>query len=1185
LECVGLSKVPKGIWICPWHNCCKCLRTRSLSGHVLFQCMSCPECYCFDCFPKDIEISSREPPKKLKHHFEKLGFSIPANSIFYTCKECVLEMKKKKEELEKQTEMFVQLQRKRKEELMKKRAIIEQETSGVKYITAERAPTVAAPVDVFDLTLEKGQDGFGFAMKMNDGGLPEVISMLEGGVAEKSGKMLIGDVIIGVNSNSSIGLTYLQILNVLKSSNVVSLRLRRKRTAYKSPAAAATDSSDEFSVIVPNGPLGILMECRMNATGNLIVHSFQRAADGSMGPAERTGKLAIGDIVMSQGYRSEDRSFVFRIKRPPPASRNDQQSNASKKSKVNYVVVNEAEGIYIIKLKKGPEGYLMNTRLNSSGLPVVVSFSRASNGTVGPAEASRGIGIGDVIMKQEWRHSFENEYTCTFLMKRQPLDQTSALIGLVTKMIRKIFVPIVRGPLGYLFSIAPMGEKVVLSSFNRGPNGEKGPLEESESVSVGDVLLGVDNVTEARTPFEELMRYLGSRDSAVTFVFAQNIADDNSAELASSHIDTESFKQVSIDMAIRVARANSPTNKPKDIALKKQPEAKPKATFNQSARGNHSTIVVCVSKGPRGYLMQTGTTNTGELVILAFSRDADGLMGPAEAAGMRVGDVIVEQQWKISKANDYVCTFILKRQYGTPLVNARPRKILEKSVTLTKSAGGFLFNISPYGENIIIDRFVKDSLGEMGPAEKCGRIFTGDIILGIDDLVETVTPLHQIFLYIRSHDTITMLLGEVRDERSNIPSASQQIIPQNVMARSSTSKDVILFEPRKVANLASTEMYPQIEKSEMSVQVHTPLEDIIEVNAVKWYGSYGVVYDFVLQEGHTTVKDFLRPHGVIGDIEAAGVKVGDILLSINGVEGYTSNEYLGDTATFKFKKAASNSTSVSKSHVNNSTSVATEKLLSSFRHSSDSQENSNVLKQGKFSTIESGSSAVDIAPIPKSNKGSASLSSLTESEIAWSCVDVTATQSDIGFSCVFRKRSSGEVILKQFLNDCGRIGDLEASGRVKVGDVLMAMNRVPINASNFAALMQQASRTATFTFKVKSSITDLAIGGSGSLKSDMVSRHGQKEFLENSNGKQREVTPFDRTITRENEMAIVSAGDIGRHRKLESKVPDLTAKKVVGLESANPNVTVTERRLSSAKEVFSDDDVAAISFFDEDEEN
>jgi SWI/SNF-related matrix-associated actin-dependent regulator of chromatin subfamily A member 5 len=108
LECVGLKKVPKGMWQCNWHSCYTCLRSSANSGGVQFRCVDCPLAYCFDCFPKHIELKTLDPlPSYFTDKYRKSGFDITPNSLYFRCNECTADMveKREKEEQERQRKM------------------------------------------------------------------------------------------------------------------------------------------------------------------------------------------------------------------------------------------------------------------------------------------------------------------------------------------------------------------------------------------------------------------------------------------------------------------------------------------------------------------------------------------------------------------------------------------------------------------------------------------------------------------------------------------------------------------------------------------------------------------------------------------------------------------------------------------------------------------------------------------------------------------------------------------------------------------------------------------------------------------------------------------------------------------------------------------------------------------------
>jgi len=88
-ECLCYSRVPSGSWACPWHSCIECDRNTSNSGGMQFRCLTCPITYCFDCFPTDLEMKRTVPSPAYVRSYEKHGFEISKNTIFYKCKYCL----------------------------------------------------------------------------------------------------------------------------------------------------------------------------------------------------------------------------------------------------------------------------------------------------------------------------------------------------------------------------------------------------------------------------------------------------------------------------------------------------------------------------------------------------------------------------------------------------------------------------------------------------------------------------------------------------------------------------------------------------------------------------------------------------------------------------------------------------------------------------------------------------------------------------------------------------------------------------------------------------------------------------------------------------------------------------------------------------------------------------------------
>jgi SWI/SNF-related matrix-associated actin-dependent regulator of chromatin subfamily A member 5 len=91
-DCAGLmdNKVPKGTWICPWHECWECDRKSSQAGGMLFHCTKCPLAYCFDCAP-DKYTTQRTGTTAHKHiaaMLENRGCVSTKSYLFFTCDDC-----------------------------------------------------------------------------------------------------------------------------------------------------------------------------------------------------------------------------------------------------------------------------------------------------------------------------------------------------------------------------------------------------------------------------------------------------------------------------------------------------------------------------------------------------------------------------------------------------------------------------------------------------------------------------------------------------------------------------------------------------------------------------------------------------------------------------------------------------------------------------------------------------------------------------------------------------------------------------------------------------------------------------------------------------------------------------------------------------------------------------------------
>lgn len=93
-ECVGLSKVPKGIWFCPWHSCCECDRKISTAGGMLFRCTDCPTAYCFDCWPTGLQRV--EGGEEFLAPLRRRGYDPSKNAALFVCQNCADEKLREK---------------------------------------------------------------------------------------------------------------------------------------------------------------------------------------------------------------------------------------------------------------------------------------------------------------------------------------------------------------------------------------------------------------------------------------------------------------------------------------------------------------------------------------------------------------------------------------------------------------------------------------------------------------------------------------------------------------------------------------------------------------------------------------------------------------------------------------------------------------------------------------------------------------------------------------------------------------------------------------------------------------------------------------------------------------------------------------------------------------------------------
>lgn len=141
------------------------------------------------------------------------------------------------------------------------------------YYTPEEAHEMRA-------SLEKQFHGIGVMLRESIEGVC-IVGLVKGGPAERSGQILIGDVITKIDGKSIRGLSYDEILNRLQGTGNSHLQLQLKRLSQDKEATFNISLSRE-KIILQEERLQYSAEpCADGIIGKLILPSFYESPDGS----------------------------------------------------------------------------------------------------------------------------------------------------------------------------------------------------------------------------------------------------------------------------------------------------------------------------------------------------------------------------------------------------------------------------------------------------------------------------------------------------------------------------------------------------------------------------------------------------------------------------------------------------------------------------------------------------------------------------------------------------------------------------------------------------------------------------------------------------------------------------------------------------------------------------------------
>ncbi len=309
-------------------------------------------------------------------------------------------------------EKAAQKEREKEEKLRQRLARLDSDNKNSQYIIADVA---AAPEFTQDVTLIPGEEGYG--IQFREAGKEIIVTSLlklkDGGlnVAEKSGKVHIGDILMALNGESIFGIPVSDVFNMIKDS--ISSCTFRFRTPTQVPLVEnklVPRSNSKFFTLyamVIKDRDGLYFQPTTNLDQEIVIHSFIRKPNGDIGPVEASRKIFVNDIIVSiNGMNVFKKNFEaimtlllnnphckLRIKRPifytPFIHSTDDLSPRSfqfLRSETN--TINGKWGfLYDILVGKGTTGYLCGLR-DEYGNLVVSAFGKTPDGQPGPMERS-----------------------------------------------------------------------------------------------------------------------------------------------------------------------------------------------------------------------------------------------------------------------------------------------------------------------------------------------------------------------------------------------------------------------------------------------------------------------------------------------------------------------------------------------------------------------------------------------------------------------------------------------------------------------------------------------------------------------------------------------------------------------------------------------------------------------------
>jgi hypothetical protein len=169
----------------------------------------------------------------------------------------------------------------------------------------------------------------------------------------------------------------------------------------------------------------------------------------------------------------------------------------------------------------------LGLRLDSTGnaaYACVVGFSKMTDGTMGPAEKTGKIKMGQMLIAVNGRMVDELSQSEVVRAMRltRPLTMRFRQGAASATKKNEYTVEFGEGALGLKVQPRPQGKAAVVSGFREGPNGEKMAAEACQKIKVGDVMVGINGTSLKDKDFEATMGLFKSATRPIKLSFLYN---------------------------------------------------------------------------------------------------------------------------------------------------------------------------------------------------------------------------------------------------------------------------------------------------------------------------------------------------------------------------------------------------------------------------------------------------------------------------------------------------------------------------------------------------------------------------------------------------------------------------------------------------------------------------------------